>query len=99
MDKTIYYNYLYDIYGELLTKKEREYFEEYYCNNLSLSEIAENNKVSRNAIHKRIKESLKKLEFYEDKLHLYKIKNKITLITKKNDILEIKKDLKSIMEE
>ena len=28
MDKTIYYNYLYDYYGNLLTDKQREYYEE-----------------------------------------------------------------------
>ena len=51
MNKTIYYNYLYDYYGSLLTDRQRSYYEDYYFSNLSLSEIAENNNVSRNAVH------------------------------------------------
>ncbi len=63
---------LYDFYGELLTDKQKEYFEYYYFNNLSLSEISENLGISRNAIHKSIKLIESKLYFYEDKLKLYK---------------------------
>ena len=40
MEEFIYYNNLYDCYNLLLTEKQRKYFEEYYFNNLSLSEIA-----------------------------------------------------------
>ena len=71
MDKTIYLTVLYDYYGELLTEKQKKYFEDYYLENLSLSEISENEKISRNAVHKQIKETEKKLELYEEKLHLY----------------------------
>lgn len=63
---------LYDFYGELLTDKQKEYFEYYYFNNLSLSEISENLGISRNAIHKSIKLIVSKLYFYEGKLKLYK---------------------------
>ena len=42
MEDVVYYNNLYDLYGELLTDKQREYFEDYYFNNLSFSEMAEN---------------------------------------------------------
>ena len=61
---------LYDYYGELLTEDDKKYFEDYYFDNLSLGEISENNLISRNAIHKHIKNSVKKLEFYENKLRL-----------------------------
>lgn len=67
---------LYDFYGELFTEKQREYFEDYYFQNLSLSEIADNLGVSRNAIHKVIQGVEEKLNFYEEKLGLYK-KNKL----------------------
>ena len=40
MHDVIYFNELYDIYGKLLTEKQREYFEDYYFNNLSFSEMA-----------------------------------------------------------
>ena len=72
MDNTVYLTLLYDYYSELLTCKQKEYFEDYYFNNLSLSEISENNNVSRNAVYKQIKETVKKLEMYEEKLKLHK---------------------------
>ena len=55
MDRRIYLNNLYDYYKGLFTDKQQEYFEEYYYNNLSLSEIAENNNVIRNAVHNQVK--------------------------------------------
>ena len=62
---------LYDYYCELLDEDDRMYFEYYYFDNLSLAEIAENNNVSRNAVHKHIKNTTSKLKFYESKLNLY----------------------------
>lgn len=71
MDNRIYLIDLYDYYSELLTDKQKEYFEDYYFDNLSLSEISENNNISRNAIHKQLKDVVSKLESYEEKLMLY----------------------------
>lgn len=71
MDKKIYLNNLYDYYSALFTDKQREYYEDYYFNDLSLSEIALNNNVSRNAVHGQIKIVEEKLEFYEKELGLY----------------------------
>jgi len=68
MDKTLYLINIYDYYGELLTDKQKEYFEDYYFNNLSLSEISENKGVSRNAIHKALKDAEDKLYYYENVL-------------------------------
>ena len=62
---------LYDYYSELLTEKQKLYFEDYYFYNLSLQEIADNNKISRNAVHKSLKDIVNKLNYYEDKLKLY----------------------------
>jgi hypothetical protein len=62
---------LYDYYKELLTNKQRMYFEDYYFDNLTLSEMSENYSISRNAIHKSLKEVEDKLTYYEDKLKLY----------------------------
>ena len=72
MEDLVYYNDLYDIYSLLLTDKQREYFEEYYFNNLSFSEMAENYNVSRNAIFKQIKITKEKLDEFEEALCLYK---------------------------
>ena len=64
MEQNLYLTNLYDYYGELLTDKQKEYFEYYYMENLSLSEISENYNVSRNAVHKQIKDAENKLLFY-----------------------------------
>lgn len=77
MDKTVYLNELYDYYQTLLTKKQQQYFEDYYFANLSLSEMAENYEVSRNAIYGQLKLVEKKLEEYESKLQLVSKKEKI----------------------
>lgn len=96
MEEFIYYNNLYDCYSSLLTEKQRNYFEEYYFNNLSLSEISENYNVSRNAIHKQIQITIEKLKEYEDKLSLYKKKKIVEkIITEEND-LKIKKQLEEL---
>ena len=50
----LHYVELFDYYGELFTDKQKEYFKDYYENNLTLQEIAENSSVSRNAVHKNI---------------------------------------------
>ena len=71
MDNRIYLINLYDYYSELLTLKQKEYFEDYYFDNLSLAEISENENISRNAVHKQLKETIAKLENYEKKLKLY----------------------------
>ena len=96
MDKTIYYNNLYDYYGELLTDKQREYYEDYYFNDLSLAEIAENNNVSRNAVHNQLKIAIEKLEMYEEKLKLYEKRLKITEIIDKVDI-ELKNKIEELI--
>ena len=76
MEELVYYTMLYDIYGNLLTEKQRAYFEEYYFNNLSLCELASIYNISRNAIHRQLKETIKRLENYESILKLAK-KNKL----------------------
>lgn len=76
----IYYTELFDYYGELFTDKQKEYFVDYCFNNLTLQEIADNNNVSRNAVHKTITELKEKLDYYESKLHLYENGKKIESI-------------------
>ena len=92
MEKMIYLNNLYDYYQNLLTAKEKLYFEEYYFNNLSLGEIAENYNISRNAVFRQLKIAEKKLYEYEEDLQLYKKKAKII------NILENKLNEKELKE-
>ena len=96
MDDLIYYNNLYDYYSGLLTDKQRQYYEDYYFNNLSLAEIAEDNNVSRNAVHNQIKIVIEKLDFYEETLKLYEKQLKITKILDKVDE-KIKKEIEEIL--
>ncbi len=76
----IYYIELFDYYGDLFTDKQQNYFKDYYFDNLTLQEIADNNNVSRNAVHKNIKDIISKLDDYESKLNLYKNKKSIESI-------------------
>ena len=93
MEDIIYYSDLYDLYKNLLTEKQQEYFEEYYFNNLSLSEISENFGISRNAVSKQLAVIREKLDEYELKLKLYDKKNKILEVvydeSLKNKIMDI----------
>ena len=96
MDKTIYLSNLFDYYGELLTDKQQAYFKDYYFNNLTLSEIAENEDVSRNAVHKQVKEAENKLLYYENILKQYQNSKKIKEIIK--DINpKIKKQIEDLL--
>ena len=49
-DKTLNMTLLFDFFGDLLTEKQREYFDLYYNEDLSLSEIAENAGISRQGV-------------------------------------------------
>lgn len=93
-----YINSLYEIYKDLLTKKQILVMDKYFVYNLSLSEIASINKVSRSAILDTIESSKKKLEFYEEKLHLYHHNIKIKDILNSNDIDEkIKEEILGVI--
>ena len=61
---------LYDIYGGLLTDKQQNCMEMHFYNDLSLSEIADEYGVSRQAIYDLIKRAGQILERYEDRLKL-----------------------------
>lgn len=85
MDNQIRMNQLYDYYSELLTDKQKIYFEDYYFDNLTITEMSENHNVSRNAIHKQLKEIELKLNNYEEKLNLFSKANRINKIISKLD--------------
>ncbi len=61
---------LYDFYGELLTDKQKEIYELFYQNDMSLSEIAGELEISRQAVRDQLKRTEKILSDYEDKLRL-----------------------------
>jgi hypothetical protein len=68
MEKNVKVSILCQIYGKLLTEKQFEIITDYYDNDLSLSEIAENNEITRQAVRDIIKKSEKKLFELEEEL-------------------------------
>lgn len=86
MEDIVYIISLYDYYGELLTEKQKNYFEDYYFDNLTMEEIAENDGVSKNAISKQIINIKEKLNYYESILKLYSNRVEIEKILDKDNI-------------
>ena len=77
LDEFIEIANLLEIYGSLLSDRQREYLEDHFENDLSLSEIAKNNNVSRQAIHDNIKRGINILYEYENKLQFYRKRKKL----------------------
>ena len=72
MEEKVNISMLCQFYGKLLTQKQCEFINDYYNNDLSLSEIAENNNITRQAVRDIIKKGEKKLFEYEEKLQFMK---------------------------
>ena len=70
MEKIVEQGLLYDFYGELLTDHQRSVYEDVVFNDLSPSEIAKEQGISRQGVHDLIRRCNKILEEYESKLHL-----------------------------
>ena len=70
MERIVERGFLYDFYGELLTEHQRRVYEDVVLNDYSLSEIAQDQGISRQGIHDLVKRSTKTLNDYEEKLHL-----------------------------
>ena len=62
--------FLLDFYGEVLSQRTREMLEMYYCDDLSLSEIAENVGISRQGARQSVKKGEEELLLLESKLGL-----------------------------
>ncbi len=70
MEKIVRQSLLYDFYGELLTEHQKAIYEDVVNNDMSYSEIARMNQISRQGVYDTIKRCDKILEEYEDKLQL-----------------------------
>ena len=70
MEKIVEQGLLYDFYGELLTGHQRTIYEDVVFNDLSLSEIAREQGISRQGVHDLIKRCDRILSDYEEKLGL-----------------------------
>ena len=86
MEKSVKFSMLLEIYGNLLTEKQADTVELYYNQNLSLSEIAEEIGVTRQAVRKSLIEAEKNLLDYENRLGIFEKqvqrRNKIDKILK-----------------
>ncbi len=70
MDRIYYITLLIDIYGDLLTKKQRAVMSDHYFSDCSLNEIAEIQGITRQSVQDMLKRTEKLLEKYEQKLML-----------------------------
>lgn len=95
MEKIVRQSLLYDFYGELLTEHQKNIYEDVAMNDLSYSEIARLNGISRQGVYDMIKRCDKILEDYEMKLKLVErfaaarekaedIKSKVLIIRERN---------------
>lgn len=70
MEKFVEQTLLYDFYGELLTERQQQVYENVVLEDFSLSEVAEELQISRQGVHDMIKRCNHTLEEYESRLHL-----------------------------
>lgn len=99
MQKNVQISILCEIYGKLLTEKQYKALDDYYNNDMSLAEIAENTNISRQAVRDLIKKGEVKLFEYEKILNIMRKtqENEKTLqlvLTQISEIAEISSDKK-----
>ena len=78
---------LYEMYGALLTEKQQQCLELYFCEDYSLAEVAEEMKVSRQAIHDLLKRVEQTLERYESMLGFLQRTEKTRALTEEADAI------------
>ncbi|CCZ04033.1 uPF0122 protein CLOBOL_03698 [Eubacterium sp. CAG:603] len=102
MIKIVEQSMLYDFYGELLTEHQKNIYEDVVFNDMSPSEIAREEGISRQGVHDLIKRCDKILRDYEDKLHLVErfmqTKKDVELIKKYSNECKANNNLKEIDE-
>lgn len=70
LDEIVQLSILYDFYGELLSSHKKQIFEDYVLNDLSLSEIASEQGISRQGVYDIVRRCSQELKNYESKLSL-----------------------------
>ena len=100
MGKDLYISTLLDVYGEFLSEKQKNITEHYYNDDLSLSEIAENEGITRQGVNDLIKRSEIQLRAMEEKCRyserFIKLKN---LAEKARDGEDVLEEILTIIEE
>ena len=96
MERIVVQGLLYDFYGELLPAHQRKIYEDVGYNDLSLTEIAQENGISRQGVHDLVRRCNHILQEYEDKLHLVerfmKIRSRVEQLKQLTNDSEITKD-------
>lgn len=77
MEEKVRISILLELYGKLLTEKQYEFMDLYYNQDLSLSEIGDNEDITRQAVRTILLKSKKKLEEYENQLKFMQKEEKI----------------------
>ena len=88
----------YDMYESLLTEKEKEIFNLYYEEDLTLEEISDNLHITKSAVSKTLKVTEKKLTTFEAKLHKLELKNTLKSIIKDDNLDNIKERITKIID-
>ena len=96
MDEILKQTLLYDFYGELLTKHQKEIYEQAVLEDYSLSEIARDAGISRQGVHDMIRRCNKRLEDYEAKLHLVE---KFMSVKKKVHEIDVLLEIYEVLDE
>lgn len=93
LEKTVEIGLLFDYYGKLLTEKQQEAMKLYYYHDLSLGEIAEKLKISRQGVYDHLHRGENILRDYEKKIGIIKrynkLKEKIDYLIKDIDEIDI----------
>ncbi len=102
MEEFVKQSWLYDFYGDLLTDHQKEIYEAYVMENLSLAEIAQEYEISRQSVFDLIKRVDNTLNEYEEKLHLVErfleIKEKVKEIENCKNLEEARAMAENIIE-
>ena len=103
MEKIVEQGLLYDFYGELLTEHQRRIYEDVVLNDMSLSEIAQEQGISRQGVHDLVRRCDRALQGYEERLHLIerflKVKETVGQIEKISSEEQVKRLSSQSLEE
>ena len=104
--KDLNVGFLLDFYGDVLSERRRDALDLYYNNDMSLSEIAEEMRISRQGVRDLIKKAEEELAFYEEKLGLAKkfadaqkhANRALSMCESGADAGEIEREIRSLLE-
>ncbi len=98
MEEKIQISILLSLYGNLLTKTQQKYMDLYYNEDLSLSEIGENENITRQAVRTILVKSKNKLQEYEKNLKFMSKETKIKELIEKLEKTDINNKQQQIIE-